>query len=440
MKPRILPLLLAGLFAPAAALADDPPAPWISEGSVTVGGIGTNKSGSDPSKVEEYQDLSSGILSNVFSRGRNDKTWFDFYGENFGRDDMFVALRGGQYERFSYSFVSNWLPHTFADPALTPFNGSGTSLLTPSTPFPNTNVATWNRINLGYERKDTHGHFEWKTNTPWYTRVEGGQLSFSGTRPGSGALGTSPGNGFMDLAIPVEYKTNTATAELGYTQPTRHFAVSYTYSKFDNGNSTLNWTNPFFGSNLDTTFLPADNTYQRIAANGVMRSLPYGSTLAARYTWSKTTNETTAASTVLTSGSGGSGTGSFVPTMPNRDTFNGELVDQTIALALTSSPTKTVDTRVYYNYHKLENNSTAVTFAEGTAVDCNGPCTSTLYDYRKSNFGLDGTWRFARGNRFAAGWDYLETTQNRVDFDHVRDNKLWLEWKTTAFEDVTARA
>jgi MtrB/PioB family decaheme-associated outer membrane protein len=438
MKPRILPLLLAGLFAPGWVLADDTPAPWLSEGAGTVGGIGSNKSGRDPSKVEEYQDLSSGALSSVLARGRDDKTWFNFYGENFGRDDMFIALRGGQYERFSYSILTNWLPHTFADPALTPFQGSGTGLLTPVTPFPVANIATWNTVKLGYERKDTHGHFEWKTNTPWYTRVEGGQLSFSGTRPSSGALGTSPGNGFMDFAAPVEYKTNTATAEAGYTTPAMHFAANYTYSKFDNGQSQLQWINPFFGNNLDTTSLPADNTYQRITANGVFRFLPMGSTFAARYTWSKTTNDSPVAGTVLTAGSA-SGTGTFVPTMPNMDHFNGEMIHQTMSLMLTSSPYKTLDTRIYYNYNKLENNSSQVVFAAGTAVDCGGPCQGTLYDYRKSNFGLDGTWRLDKANRIQAGWDYLETSQNRFDYDHVRDNKLWIEWKTTALEDVTAR-
>ncbi len=63
--------------------------------------------------------------------------------------------------------------------------------------------------------------------------------------------------------------------------------MNYTYSKFDNGNTQLQWTNPFFGG-VDTTYLASDNTYQRIAANGVLRGLPGSSTFAARYTWAKT--------------------------------------------------------------------------------------------------------------------------------------------------------
>ncbi len=65
---------------------------------------------------------------------------------------------------------------------------------------------------------------------------------------------------------------------------------------------SLQWTNPFFANQLDTTYLPLDNNYQRIALNGVLRDLSYGSTLSARYTWSKTTNDTSVAPFALNSG------------------------------------------------------------------------------------------------------------------------------------------
>ncbi|MFZ3323497.1 MAG: MtrB/PioB family outer membrane beta-barrel protein [Usitatibacter sp.] len=432
MKRTTLPLLIAGLFGAGSSFADDTPAPmpWITQGEVSVGAIGTNTSGKDPSKLQEYQDLRNGGLSEVLVRGRNSQDWLDFYGENFGRDDLFVTLRGGRYDTFKYGISTNWLPHDFAENALTPFQGSGTALLNAT--FPSPDPSTWNKINLGYERKDTKAFFEWHSVNPWYTRVDGQQITFDGTRPGSGALGTSPGNGFMDLAIPISYTTNTASAEVGYSSYSSHFAVNYTYSKFDNGNTQLQWTNPFFGG-VDTTYLASDNTYQRIAANGVLRGLPGSSTFAARYTWAKTTNETGVPQTALGSG------GVYSATMPSANTYSGEYVDQTLSLSLNSSPMKNVDTKVFYNFHKLANNSTPIVFAEGTAVDCGGPCTSTLYDYTKNNFGLEGIWRMQRGSRLSGGWDYLDTDQTRVDFDHVRDNKLWVEYKNTSLDELSLR-
>ena len=433
-----LPLLVAGLFT-AGAHADDaaPAHPWIAEGAVSVGAIGTDKSGQDLSKIHEYQDLDSGLLSSIYVRGRDDKDWLDFYGENIGRDDMFITLRGGRYDVFKYGLVSNWLPHDFVDQARTPFQGAGTSLLTAT--FPNPNPATWNTTNIGYERKDTHGFVEWQAASPWYGRVEGGQVTFDGTQPKSSSNGTSPGNGFMDLVAPVQYTTNSASAEVGYSSLTSHFAVNYLYSRFENGNPQLQWTNPFFGSNLDTTYFASNNNYQRLGANGTMRGLPWGSTFAARYTWSKTTDNTDVPGQVLTAGAGGNGTGQFVPTLPNASQFHGEFVDQTFSASLASSPAKTVDTKVYYNWHKLDNNSTQLSFAGETPVDCDGPCSSTLYSYRKNNLGAEAIWRPARGHRVSGGYDYLDTHQNRVDYDDVRNNKLWAEYKNTTLDVLSVR-
>lgn len=431
------PMLIASLLIAVPALAQETP-PWITDLSATIGGIGTDKSGRDFSKIEEYQDLRSGILTNILGRGRDDRNWFDFEGENFGRDDMYFALRGGQYDTFKYGLYSNWLPHNLLYGGLTPFLGSGSALLTPTTPFPQPDPATFNPLRLGIERKDTGGYFEWQATTPWYVRIEGNQVTSEGTRPGSGALGTSPGNGFMDLAFPIDYKTSNASAEFGYSTSRMHFAVNYLYSHFDNGNTSFQWTNPFFGNNADTTYLANDNNYQRLGANGVIRGLPLSSTFAARYTWSKTTNDMPTPLLALTT-AGSSGTGMYVPTLPNVAQFNGETVNQTLSLSLNSTPIRNVDTKIYYNYYSLDNNSTQVVFAGGTAVDCDGPCNSLLYDYRKNNAGLEATWRINRANRLAGGWDYLDTNQNRVDFNDIRYNKLWIEWKNTSFDDLSTR-
>ena len=439
-----LSVLIAGLLAAAPALAEDaaptapPPTPWITEMGGTIGGIFSDRSGQDRAPIEKYQDLRDGALSNLFYRGRDDRNWVDFYGENFGRDDAYASLRGGRYDAYKYRAYTNWLPHNMAYGAVTPFFGVGSSVLTST--FPQPKPGTWNPFNLGYERKDTGGYFEWQANSPWYVRIEGNQVKFDGTKVGSGALGTSPGNGFMDLAIPVSYTTNNVSAEGGYATRTVQFSLNYLYSRFDNDNTTLQWNNPFFGGNLDTTFLPSSNNHQRIAANAIWRELPVSSTFAARYTWSKTTNDTAIPLTALTTGPGGTGTGVFVPTLASQDTFNGEMVHQTLSLSLNSSPLKNVDTKLYYNYYKLDNNSSQVVFAAASKINCGGEaCESLLYEYRKNNAGLEAIWRIDRANRLMGGWDYLDLDQNRHDFNHVTDNRFFVEWKNTSLDTLSTR-
>jgi MtrB/PioB family decaheme-associated outer membrane protein len=433
MTKRLLSTLIGSLFvaAPAFGQYDD----WRVEGSATLGAIyNSTDDTKDASKQREYRDLGNGVLSNVFVRGRGGQTWFEGYGENFGRDDQYLMLRGGIYDLFKYKIYTDSLRHNFLFNGLTPFAGTGSNSLAAT--FPQPNPATWNSIDIGYKRTDSGGYFEWQGLAPWYFRVDANQVKFEGTKIGSGANGTSPGSGFTDLAFPVQYNTRNVTGEVGYNTGNMNLALSYLYSKFENDFTTLAWNNPFFANNVDTTYLPPDNHYQRVAANATFRGLPWQSTLAARYTWSEGKSDADLAQTVLN----GAAPNFFGPTNPNVNHFTGKVKNQTVTLALASHPMQTVDTRVYYNYNKRTNDSTDVIYNLPSTVSCGGaPCENDLFHYTKNNVGFDAYWRFLPKNRLGVGWDYQETKQNRVDYDNVRLNKFFVEWKNTAVANLSAR-
>ena len=211
MNRAASPILIASFLVAGPAFAQS--IPWITDTYATVGGIVTDRSGRDFSKIEEYRDLRDGVLSNIWYRGRDDRNWVEFYGENFGRDDQYINLDGGQYGRFRYNVYTNWLPHNMLYDGRTPYDGSGTALLTPPVPFPRPDPNTWNGLNLGYERKDTGGYFEWRATSPWYFRVDANQVKFNGTKVGAAALGTSPGNGFADLIQSLDEITDVVDAD-----------------------------------------------------------------------------------------------------------------------------------------------------------------------------------------------------------------------------------
>ena len=162
-----------------------------------------------------------------------------------------------------------------------------------------------------------------------------------GTKIGSSSNGTSPGNGFTDLIIPVDYRTTNASAEFGYSTPQYHFAVNYMISTFDSGFKTVTWNNPFWGNGIDTTYLSPDNDYQRLGLNGTIRQLPWNSTLAARFTWDRLESDTTLATTALN----GTGASAFGATNPNVSDFNGKVENTTFSLAWSATPTNGLDTR-----------------------------------------------------------------------------------------------
>jgi len=456
MTKKLLPTLIAGLFAAAPAFAQSDDDPMRVQGSVTFGGIYNNQKATDAAKLQEYQDLGNGALSSVAIRGRNSTTWFEGYGENFGRDDQYMFLRGGMYDVFKAGAYLNWMPHDFSTNALTPYSGVGSELLLAS--FPNLNTSTWSSFNLGYERKDAGGYFEWQKNSPWYFRVDGNEVKFDGTKVGSGALGTSPGNGYMALPIPVQTSTKNAGVEGGYQTSKATFALRWDYSNFDNALNTLYWANPFFGGLIDTTQLPPDNTFNKLTATGNYRDLPWNSVVSARYTWAKTTSNVSLATSQLNSFPS-------VPannlTYPSQGNFNGDNVNQSFALGWTAHPVNNVDTRVYYYWTKLQNNSSDIVFGNtpvqplpsglscdnvpppagspaGTAWP-NGNCEPDKFNYTKNDVGFDIFWRFAMGQRLGFGWDYWNLNQTRVDYDKAHANTFFVEYKNTMFDTLSGR-
>jgi hypothetical protein len=455
MTKKLVASVIAGLFASVAAHAQDNTDPMRVEGSATIGGIYNDTSAFDRAQLDVYQDLSNGALSNVGVQGRNRTTWFQGYGENFGRTDQYMFLRGGMYDVFKAGAYLNDIPHTFSSNAYSPYRGIGGNTLVATFPLgalPSPQPpGNWSNFTLGYDRRDAGGYAEWQKNSPWYFRVDGNQVSFSGTKMGGAANGTSPGNGFVDLAFPTEYKTSNFGVEAGYQSGKATLSARWDYSRFDNDNQTLQWTNPFFGQNqLDTTYLPPDNTFNKFTLTGNYRDLPWRSVVSARYTWSRTTSQVGLAPFALNTGP------SFAPTLPQEGTFDGEHVNQSFALTWTAAPVRNVDTRVFYYWTKLNNNSTQVEYGNApgnpTAVGCgnfigpnglptqiSGNCDNELFSYTKNNVGFDAWWKFAPGNRLGGGWDYNNLDQERIDYDKAHWNRFWLEYKNTMLDTVTAR-
>jgi MtrB/PioB family decaheme-associated outer membrane protein len=434
MTKKQLSILIASLFAATPLLAQTTD-PFLSTGVVGAGGIITDENSNaareDFSKFNEYQDLSNGMLSIFGVQGRNKDSWITGYGENFGRDDMYVDLRGGMYDVFKARAYTNWLPHNFLFNGLTPYVGSGGPTL--QAVFPNVNPAAWQNVDIGYQRKDTGGYFEWQGTSPWYFRVDGNQIKFSGTKLGSSSNTTSPGGGYVDLAFPVQYETNNVSVEGGYATRTMNISVSYLASNFGNDFETVSWNNPVFGGQVDRSYLPPANDYQRVAANATFRALPWASTLALRYTWDETTSDVNIANSVLSTG----GVPQFV--LPSSDTFNGKETRQTFTAGWSATPVANLDTRLYYNWQKMNNDSTDVIFCASGASSCGGFFENELFHYEKQNFGVDFWWRFNRSNRLGFGYDWFQQKQDRFDFDKETTNTFWVEWKNTSLETLQAR-
>ncbi|MEO5695414.1 MAG: MtrB/PioB family outer membrane beta-barrel protein [Usitatibacter sp.] len=427
MRRKLLAVLVANVVGagPALAEGDD----FILSGSVGAGGISVNDHDArDASKMFEYRDLSNGVLSLFDVKGRGRLYWLDIFGENLGRDDQYVDFRGGMYDRFKYRLYSDALRHNFLFNGLTPYQGAGSATQVASLPSPN--PAAWGPLDIGYRRRNDGVLFEYQGAAPWYARVEANQVRWKGSKPGSAAQGTSPGNGFVDLSFPVDYRTRNVTFEGGYDSRTAHYDLSYMLSRFDNDNESVTWTNGYFGG-IDRTYLAPDNRYMRLAGNATFRHLPLGSTFAMRFTRDELTSSALLGTSVLNNG------GVMAATGPDSQDYRGKVRNDTFTLALASAPMAKVDVRAHYNYRRRADDSSEVAFSSAAIA---GPFANERYSYRKNDVGVDAAYRVNRSNRLGAGIGSLDTQrEGRFDFDHTRDRTWFAEWKNSSLDDLGVR-
>src|SRR5512140_2045516 len=98
MKAKTLAVAIAGLFA-TAAMAQD--AGTVVSGSITLGGIASDtRNTRDEGNFQEFRDLQNGGVAGVDIALRGSRQWLDIFGENLGRRDQLMDIRGGLYGSF----------------------------------------------------------------------------------------------------------------------------------------------------------------------------------------------------------------------------------------------------------------------------------------------------------------------------------------------------
>lgn len=106
MRVRLISLLVANVlvavpFAFAAeGGADSASFKW--SGDVNFGARGSSTNALDPSKFRESRDVHSTAIGIFDIRGRGDDYYMNAFGENIGRDDQYLDLKGGKYGVFKY--------------------------------------------------------------------------------------------------------------------------------------------------------------------------------------------------------------------------------------------------------------------------------------------------------------------------------------------------
>ncbi len=472
---KVIPALIASLFAVSPALADDG-FKWTGEIGVGLRAVNTdgyNRNGAyatgaatatatplspfsgpeDKAKFNEFRDLKdSSAIGLVDMQGRGSQYYTNLYGENFFQKDQYLNAEGGRYGVFKYRVYNDDMVHNYSWGLLTPFSGAGSSVQTaPSTWVVQTptnatnNPANWNSFDAAIKRKTYGGAFEFTNNSPWYIRADANEIHTDGIRQTSYPFTQSSGQGYFDIGAPVDYKTRNFALEGGYSVAKGFVSVNLMRSNFYNNTDTLSFQDPKFGNAMYTVALPPDNQLTKLGVNGVLRKLPLGSTLSGRYSWSKLENSV---SVLTTPGyaTAGSATPSFIT--PSSGTFNGRKDTTSASIALNSNPLRALDTKLYADWYNKNNKSGQITFPATTGF--NTPFGGTaqpltvpdLFNYKKITGGLDLAYRLNPGNKVGGGYQLKNETRPTTagaPFEPAKTkDRLWyVEYKNSQFDVVS---
>ena len=348
-------------------------------------------------------------------------------------------------------------------PAPAARRSSAPDCLYPQSPNP----AAWNLFDYGIQRNTWGGNVEFSNKTPWFVRADYNEFTTNGVRPNSGQLGTGSGNGLMEFGAPVDYKTKNTTIEGGYSGRQYGFKLAYINSKFTDANDTLQWTNFYMRSGLDYSLLPPDNELKKWSLNGYVKQLPWDSAILARFTQSKLTNSFGIAATGLKP-TGNTPSGQFIPpgvgnlltqpydalTNQNLSTFDGDQKKTTVNVAWNASPLPPLDLRVYYDYYDLQNDSTNVSYRQGSqGASCATPPANSAtcytigalvapenFQFTKNSAGFDAGWAFNRYNKLLGGFDWQQVDRDLEPAPKTDDYRYWIEYRNTgSWESVTGR-
>lgn len=455
---RLIVSLMTVLLALTAAPA--PAEEAQVSGSVEVGLRAVDQKGSG-AKFLEYRDLDDGTFSDVSLEAYKGDRYLDLSGENLGLDDQSYLLRGGRFGDYKYAFHYELIPHNLSFGARSIYSNVGSADLTYAatdrpkdtdaayTPAIPTEPALWTAFDYGIERKNYGGEVEFSFATPFFLRLKAERTETDGVKPLGAASGVvadftgaqfSPFGNIVEMPEPVDYKTSDLTLETGYRTREMTLTLAALLSTFENANDYLSWRNPYVTTEelSEINGLAPDNDYYKVSAR-LTKRLPLHSLLAVQASRSKLESEFDLLSTSATDNhpdfSGNSPVYSETALGLNRDRFEGDITYTTASVALSSRPTKKLDTRVHYSYLDKDNDSDVVVFSDGA-----GSVHNHIFEYDKQSAGVDLGYKLTASTKASAGYEFKTVDREREDAESTRDHRFFVQLKNSSLDWLTAKA
>lgn len=450
MKRVLLTSVLAVAACTAPALAEDFVGTVELEGKLVD--VKNNKS-----KFTEYKDIGKGATGSLMLDWSNDKGYFlNLVGENFGyntdtrkttKDQQFF-FSGGLQESYKYSVFYKETPHNLTLGARSSFTNVGSAALQSTLASTANSTATvtaaniaqyYNKPTFDYtiDRKDYGAEADFSFKSPFFFNARYEHNQTQGLLP----IGTSL-SGQKELPAPINYKSDNFYLTTGYRSNDLIVTLDGTISDFSNATSsfTYHYTNTTIaGQPAQRTYLPPNSMNYKVGGN-VMYRLPFWSTtVMARASHSISDN-----TIGLTDEVGA--------TNSINGTFKGKLTYTTVSAAITSSPIKAMDVKLYLNVLDKKNQSSDP-FRYHTGAFNAATGLTEKFAYNKLNGGLDVGYKLPAKTKLSAGYEYLRINRSmiapdpantgtwgvRTDAPQTTDHILYAQVKNNLLDWMSAK-
>ncbi len=286
-SPLIL-LAALGVLCPAAMAAVDTsqwtceacPYPKGSSGTVDAG-VGAVSD--ESAKFGDYTGLrrkgAHPILGGTLSYRDAAGYYADLAATELGLDTRSLSAQSGHEGLFALRIGYDELPRTLTDAAVTPFIGSGGTVLTLPAGFPAGGTSTMplagaQPIDLGFKRKSFELAGKWIGVANWTYRVSLRRDVRDGTRP----ISVSSFAAALQAAAPIDQVTDQLEIGVAYAGRGLQAALAYQVSQFSNHAESLTWANPFqpvvAGATRGQLALAPANQLHQITGSAAYEILP----------------------------------------------------------------------------------------------------------------------------------------------------------------------
>lgn len=396
----------------------------------------------DQSGVEKYRDLDGNLTFEDFSlSGDSNDFYFNVSGNDIAqKDQQFLAEMG---EHGKYAVLLDWteIPRNYPQGTylgtLTPGGYWAISDATQATLESNFTplnqqptdaeqdilknfLASANKVDLQVQRKegrigftysplkdlDLYAGFSQKTkegmrsfSTGGYSRAKNGATNLGGLGENFRAYG-------IEVPGLVDQKTQTVDFELKYTKNQWFADLNYRFVTFDNKAETVTWDSPLI---LNSQNLPGGSPINRLAQapdfqsnnlsfTGGVTGLPLRSRFTATFSRDIVTQDDDFIPYTINTGildSEGNTAATRVMPATNLD---GEVVTTFVNLVFNSNPLPKTSMNLRYKLYDYDNNSERINWdgwvGIGETVWKDFDYVNRVPEYKKTQFGVDGTYRF----------------------------------------------